>query len=123
MKQLFFLVFAAMFLSCTPETNNALETGLQGQVLRGPITPVCKVDEPCDAPFSAEFTVLKNDRVVSRFQSDSHGDFTVGLDPGLYIVVPDSTAPLMLPQQQQREVAVQPNGMTPVTLHFDTGIR
>jgi len=123
MKTLFSLVVAAMLLSCTPAPNNALDTGLQGQVIRGPITPVCKDNEPCDAPFNALFIVLKNDREVNRFRSDTRGEFTVILDPGLYTVVPDSSAPLMAPEQQRKEVEVQPEGMTPVTLHFDTGIR
>jgi hypothetical protein len=123
MKRLISLAFAAMLLSCTPAPNDALDTGLQGQVLRGPITPVCTPNEPCDAPFCAWFSVLKEDREVSRFQSDAHGEFTVALDPGMYIIVPDSSAPLMAPQQQRKEIEVQRKGITPVTLYFDTGIR
>jgi hypothetical protein len=123
MKSLFPLVVAAILLSCSPAVNDATDTGLQGKVLRGPITPVCKDNEPCDAPFSAEFIVLKNARKVGRFKSDSQGEFAIALEPGLYIIVPDSSAPLMAPPQQQKEVEVQPEGMTPVTLYFDTGIR
>jgi len=123
MKQLFSLAFAATLLSCTPTTNNAPDTGLQGQVMRGPITPVCKDNEPCDAPFSAVFIVLKNDREISRFQSDARGEFAIALDAGLYTVVPDSSAPLMRAELQRKEVEVQPEGFTRVILHFDTGIR
>ncbi len=123
MKRLFSLVFVAMLLSCTPAINNALDTGLEGQILRGPITPVCTENEPCDAPFSAWFSVLKDDHEVGRFQSDNNGEFAVALDPGVYIIVPDSSAPLMHPQQQRKEVEVQPEGLTQVTLYFDTGIR
>ncbi len=123
MKRLFSLAFVAILLSCTPATNNTIDTGLQGQVIRGPITPVCKENEPCDAPFSAVFRVLKDNREVSDFQSNNNGEFTVALDPGVYIIVPDSSAPLMAPQQQRKEVEVQPEGITQVTFHFDTGIR
>ncbi|MCI0696161.1 hypothetical protein L0337_29685 [candidate division KSB1 bacterium] len=123
MKRLFPLAFAAMLLSCTPAINNAPNTGLEGQVIRGPITPVCTENVPCDAPFSAWFSVLKDDHEVSRFQSDIHGKFAVALDPGAYTIVPDSTAPLMHPRQQREEVEVQPEGITQVTLYFDTGIR
>src|SRR6266540_3436431 len=28
-------------------------TGLTGTVVRGPITPVCRIDVPCDGPFAA----------------------------------------------------------------------
>jgi len=123
MKRLCSLIFAAMLLSCSPAINNAPDTGLQGKVIRGPITPVCKDNEPCDAPFSAEFMVLKNVREVGRFKSDSQGEFTIVLEPGSYLIVPDAAAPLMAPQRQQKEVDVQPEGLTPVTLYFDTGIR
>lgn len=123
MKALFPLVVAAILSSCSPAVNDAADTGLQGQVIYGPITPVCRDNEPCEAPFSAWFSVLKNAREVNRFQSDKQGKFSVALDPGLYVVVPDSTAPLMAPQQQRKEVEVLPQGMTPVTLYFDTGIR
>jgi hypothetical protein len=123
MKRLFLLAFAATLLSCSPTINNPSETGLQGQVLRGPITPVCTQNAPCDAPFSAWFIVLKDDRKVSRFQSDINGEFAIALDPGVYAIVPDNTAPLMHPQQQRKEVEVQPEGITHVTLQFNTGIR
>jgi hypothetical protein len=123
MKRLFPFAFAAMLLSCAPAINNTPDTGLQGQVIRGPITPVCKENEPCDAPFSAWFSVLKNDREVSRFQSDIHGEFAIALDPGIYTIVPDSSAPLMAPQQQRKAVEVRRESITHVTLHFDTGIR
>lgn len=123
MQKLLSLIFAAMLLSCTPAINNPPATGLQGQVLRGPITPVCTENEPCDAPFSAWFNVLKDDHEVSRFQSDEKGKFAVALDPGMYVIVPDSSAPLMAPLQQRKEIEVLPKGITPVTLYFDTGIR
>lgn len=123
MKKLFSFAFAAMLLSCSPTVNNSPSTGLEGQVLRGPITPVCTESNPCDAPFSAWFNVLKDDHQVGRFQSDAHGKFAIALDPGAYTVVPDSLAPLMQPQRQRQEVEVQREGITLVTLHFDTGIR
>lgn len=85
------LVLIAVLLSCSPAANNLPDTGLQGQAIRGPITPVCKENEPCDAPFSAWFIVLQNAREMGRFQSDVRGEFTIALAPGLYTVVPDST--------------------------------
>lgn len=117
------LFFAALLVSCSPAINNTPSAGIQGQVLRGPITPVCRENEPCEAPFSAEFIVLKDAREVKRFQSDKQGEFVVALAPGIYTIVPDSTAPLITPQIQQKTLEVQPQGMTQVTLHFDTGIR
>ena len=99
-------------------------TGLTGVVIRGPITPVCRVDVPCDAPFSAGFTVQRNGRRVADFQSDASGQFTVFLEPGAYTVVPNSDAGIISPSSQVKPVTVADNGMlTVVRLTFDTGIR
>ena len=99
-------------------------TGLTGIVVRGPITPVCRVDVPCDAPFSAGFTVQRAGRQVAQFQSDSAGQFTVFLDPGAYTVVPNADAPLLSPKAQIKSVTVADTGrLTVVSLTFDTGIR
>ena len=101
----------------------ALTTGLTGTVSRGPITPVCRVDVPCDAPLSASFEVRQNGRRVATFRSDSQGRFTVTLRPGTYVVVPAADAPLMNPSAQTKTVEVGAEGLTSVQLAFDTGIR
>jgi hypothetical protein len=98
-------------------------TGLEGVVRRGPITPVCRVDQPCDAPFAASFEIRHGQDLVARFRSDSAGLFRVALLPGSYTVVPDSTAPLLGASHQAQPVIVGPEGLTHVELDFDTGIR
>jgi len=99
-------------------------TGLTGVVMRGPVTPVCRVDVPCDAPFSAIFTVEQAGRRVAQFQSDAAGQFTVYLKPGSYNVVPAADAPIIGASSQRKSVTVADNGMlTAVRLTFDTGIR
>lgn len=85
--------------------------------------PVCRIDVPCDAPFSAGFTIQRGGRRVAHFQSDAAGQFTVWLDPGAYSVVPDADAPLIAPASQSRAVTVGDTGLTTVRLTFDTGIR
>ncbi len=92
--------------------------------MRGPITPVCRVDVPCDAPFSAGFTVQRGGRQVGQFQSDSAGQFTVYLQPGAYSVVPNADAPLISPASQAKSINVgDTDVLTVVRLTFDTGIR
>jgi hypothetical protein len=99
-------------------------TGLTGVVMRGPVTPVCRVDVPCDAPFSATFTVEQGDRRIAQFQSDAAGQFTVYLKPGAYAIVPAADAPIIGASLQRKSVTVADNGMlTVVRLTFDTGIR
>ena len=98
-------------------------TGLTGTVVRGPVTPVCRIEVPCDAPFSARFSVERAGRRVAAFQSDTAGAFTVWIDPGAYAVVPGADAPLLSPGSQAKRVMVGENGLTTVRLMFDTGIR
>ncbi|HEY3162187.1 MAG TPA: hypothetical protein VGJ78_24665 [Vicinamibacterales bacterium] len=117
------LVGTALVAACA-STGPSPETGLTGVVIRGPVTPVCRVDVPCDAPFSAGFTVQKSGQRVAQFQSDTSGRFTVFLAPGPYTVVPNADAPIISPSLQSKTVTVLDNGaLTMVQLMFDTGIR
>jgi hypothetical protein len=109
--------------ACSNPASPTLTTGLTGTVLRGPIMPVCTIADPCEAPFSAAFTVQRNGNRVAQFQSDAEGQFTVMLAAGAYQVIPGSGAPLIFPTSQVKEVIVANDGLTIVVLHFDTGIR
>ena len=116
-------VSIGMMAACS-STAPSPSTGLTGVVVRGPVTPVCRVDVPCDAPFSATFNVERNGRRVTQFQSDTVGQFTVFLAPGSYTVVPNADAPVISPSLQTKSVMVVDNGtLTVVRLMFDTGIR
>jgi hypothetical protein len=95
-------------------------TGLEGTVRRGPIQPVCREGEACDAPVQADFTLRQDGRDLARFASDSTGHFLVYIAPGTYLVVPDEPIGI---GPQTPEVTVQPDGLTHVDLTFDTGIR
>jgi hypothetical protein len=105
-----------------PQGGGSAPTGLEGTAYRGPTRPVCLVDQPCNAPFSAGFEVWQDKRVVARFRSDSAGHFLIHLSPGTYTVVPDSSVGILIRSQAQ-EVAVGPSGLTHVEFEFDTGIR
>jgi hypothetical protein len=109
-------------VACNPASSSPT-TGLTGTVVRGPVTPVCRVDIPCDAPFSAGFIVERSGRQVAQFRSDSDGQFTVWLSPGGYRIIPGSDAPLLAPMLQARAVEVGAEGLTSIHLEFDTGIR
>ena len=114
---------AAAIAACA-STGPSPTTGLTGVVMRGPVTPVCRVDVPCDAPFSATFTVQRAGQRVAQFQSDASGQFSVFLAPGPYTVVPNADAPLISPSSQAKSVTVADTGaLTVVRLAFDTGIR
>lgn len=110
-------------IACDEPLSPTAITGLTGVVVRGPITPVCRIQVPCDAPFSADFSVEQNGRRVTQFRSNADGRFTVMLASGIYRVVPDPEAPIIVPQLQAKTVEVGPVGLTEVRLEFDTGIR
>src|SRR3954465_15992220 len=86
-----------------------ISTGLTGVVLRGPVMPVCQVNVPCDAPFSASFTVQQSTVVVGRFHSDDQGHFEVRLPPGTYRIIPGPDAPIISPGSQEQQVGVRPD--------------
>ena len=117
------LLIAALLTACSSTAPSPV-TGLTGVVVRGPVTPVCRVDVPCDAPFSAAFTVQRSGRIVAQFQSDTSGQFSVLLAPGDYVVVPNADAPIISPSSQAKQVTVADNNtLTTIRLMFDTGIR
>src|SRR5207248_4086002 len=108
MRTVLLVAGLAAAAGCTSVAPSAT-TGLTGIVTRGPVTPVCRVDVPCDAPFSASFTVRQNARQVAQFRSDASGQFTVFLNPGPYIVVPSADAPIISPERQTKSVTVADN--------------
>lgn len=118
------LVVAGGIAACSSTPPYLGDTGLRGQVLRGPVQPVCQQGMPCDdEPFAASFNVLRGGRRVATFVSGEDGRFEVMLAPGTYTVVPGADAPMIAPEQQMHEVQVADEGLTEVALHFDTGIR
>jgi hypothetical protein len=118
------LIGMVLAMAACASTAPSPPTGLTGVVMRGPVTPVCRVDVLCDAPFSAGFSVQRAGSRVAAFRSDAAGQFTVFLDPGSYTVVPDADAPVLSPSSQRKSVTVAESGtLTVVQLTFDTGIR
>jgi hypothetical protein len=60
---------------------------LAGLVTRGPITPVCTVEQPCDEP-APNVTLLftRNGTVIGRAVTDGNGHYRVRLPGGAYVV-------------------------------------
>jgi hypothetical protein len=123
-RRLAWLMAAVLSTPACSSMSPSPVTGLTGVVMRGPVTPVCRADVPCDQPFSAGFTVQKSGQRIAQFQSDASGRFTVSLAPGPYTVVPNADAPIISPSRQSKTVIVLDNSaLTTVQLTFDTGIR
>lgn len=122
----FLLLFAALFAcDSNPGGSESITSGIEGVVLRGPICPVVQEGEPCpDEPFAAEFNVLDQDEnQLATFQTGDDGMFEIELPAGSYLIVPEETAPVINPASQMKQVTVEEEQVTSVTLLFDTGIR
>jgi hypothetical protein len=62
-------------------------SGLRGVVMRGPIAPVCAVEQPCDEPAkNVTLVFVRNGKVARRTKTNDQGRYRVVLAPGLYAV-------------------------------------
>src|SRR3954451_4062331 len=97
--------------------------GLTGVLKRGPITPVCRVNEPCDAP--ARGFVLSFARwgaaAPVRARTDADGRYRVTLPAGIYTVAGPSRAVggAVVPAH----VHLRPGHVDRLDFSVDTGIR
>ena len=77
-----------------------------------------------EAPFRASFQVLNaENELVTQFETDENGCFSVMLPPGEYTIVPDSSAPIWRARHQKKTVTVPEGGFAGIILKFDTGMR
>ena len=96
-------------------------SGLSGKVLRGPVSPVCKLAQPCQAPASVTLAFGRNGREVARVRSTRAGEYRVALAPGTYAVSFAFRHPLWRLSPQR--VRVPSGSYARVNFLLDTGIR
>jgi hypothetical protein len=98
------------------------ESGINGLVRIGPISPVEQPGVTNEAPYEATILVKNaGGDTVTTVKSGADGRFTVNLAPGTYTLEPQS--PGQLPFAQPQEVVVEPHRFTDVTVDYDSGIR
>ena len=109
------LIFAAVSL--------AADTGVEGEVWIGPLSPVSKPGEPDSKPYSASINIrsIAADKVVANVTSDENGRFRIALVPGRYLLEPEQGNPL--PRAPAQEVTVVQGQFTHVRIDYDSGIR
>lgn len=92
-------------------------SGVEGVVMRGPVTPVCTPESPCDAPApGVAVQALQSGSVVATATTDRNGRFRISLAAGDYMV-------RTLGSAKAQSVHVSPSRLTEVALYIDTGIR
>lgn len=97
-------------------------TGLYGTVYRGPITPVCRVDVPCDEPANVTLVFSRLGRAVARVHTREDGSYRIRLRPGRYSVRTTSTS--LFERRTNPATATVPRaGYRRVNFFIDTGIR
>jgi hypothetical protein len=97
-------------------------SGLRGLVMRGPITPVCVAEQPCDAPargFTLRFS--RGGEVAGRVTTDSAGRDRIRLAPGRYSVRIGRKGSFKVPDPDT--VNVRTGRFIRVGFKIDTGIR
>jgi hypothetical protein len=96
---------------------------LSGLVMRGPVTPVCVAEQPCDEP-AANVTLVftRNGATAGRAATDRFGHYKVRLPAGWYAI---RRAFAGSPDRRLRpnRTRVYAGRVTLVDLSIDTGIR
>jgi hypothetical protein len=121
MRLLASTVAAAGLLVAYATAGTTPASGLQGVVMRGPISPVCRAGVPCDAPARVTLVFSRSGAVKARVRTSAKGRFRVALRPGRYAV--RTTERVGMRPIEPRLVTVPAGRYASVTFHIDTGIR
>lgn len=110
------------FALAAPAVGATGESGLRGVVMRGPTSPVCRVDQRCEAPAANVVIVFSQaGHVVARTTTGPKGGYRIGLRPGRYVV---ATAKRAIGVGLTPRAVVVPRAFfARVDLHLDTGIQ
>jgi hypothetical protein len=122
-KLLCLFVLSFSLAACAPLVPTAADSGIQGQVLIGPLCPVMQSGVPCpDRPYQATLSVLTPAGIrILRFQTDPAGHFRINLNPGQYVLHPETAN--AFPHAPEQPFIVSPGRYTQLTVTYDSGIR
>ena len=122
-KFLFLVGVLILILSTCSVDATPADSGIEGQVLIGPMCPVVQEGQECpDQPYQATLTVnsLKGGKIV-QVQTDAQGQFKIPLMPGEYILHPES--PNGIPHAGEQTFRVEAGTFTQIIVNYDSGIR
>jgi hypothetical protein len=96
---------------------------VHGVVMRGPVAPVCVVEQPCDIPAKNVTLVFSRSRqVVARTVTGADGRYRLRLPGGTYVVRRASVSGRDR-RLEPTQVVVRPGLAVRIDFHIDTGIR
>ena len=114
---------AGLAIGCGSAAGSGTATGgLQGRVMRGPITPVCYVNQPCEAPTpGVKLLFYRAGKLVATATTNAKGRYRIALKPGAYSVRMKRTAlgKAMTPSR----TSVPRARFKRLDFHIDTGLR
>lgn len=116
-------IMIILLATCSAQLPTPADSGVEGQVFIGPICPVVQVGQECpDQPHQATLTInnLGGDR-VAQIQADEQGRFKIPLEPGKYILHPESSD--RLPFAAEQTFTVESGRFTQLIVNYDSGIR
>jgi hypothetical protein len=103
--------------ACASTPMKLVGTGVAGTVTRGPITPVCVAEQPCDGPAPGiRVSISQQGAIVERTTTAADGTFAVALFPGRYLCTVAGRAP-------SQTFDVETGDVTHLDVRVDTGIR
>ncbi len=116
-------VMILLLATCSIYNPTPRGSGIEGQVLIGPMCPVVQPGQDCpDQPYQATLTVNSRNGVkIEHVQTDQQGHFRVPLVPGEYILHPES--PNAMPFASDQTFTVATGQYTHIVVNYDSGIR
>jgi hypothetical protein len=100
------------------------QSGLRGTVYIGPITPVCTLYEPCEAPApGVTLTFTRGVLVIRRTTTAKDGSYRVLLPAAIYTVSSDVRGIERNNAPFPRRIKVRAGHIDKLDFRIDTGIR
>ena len=124
MKNQFMIgIMILLLATCSLQEPVPTNSGVEGQVFIGPMCPVVQVGQECpDQPYQATLTVNSLDgRRLAQVQTDTEGRFKIPLEPGEYILHPES--PNVMPLAPEQSFNVEAGRFNQLRVNYDSGIR
>ena len=115
-------VLILLLATCSVQPTST-DSGVEGKVLIGPMCPVMQQGQECpDKPYQATITINDPDnRMVAQVKTDAEGRFKIPLEPGAYILHPES--PNVMPYAVEQTFVVEAGKFTQIIVNYDSGIR
>ncbi|HLO15307.1 MAG TPA: hypothetical protein VK206_10790 [Anaerolineales bacterium] len=116
-------VLILVLATCSIYNPTPRGSGIEGQVLIGPMCPVMQQGQACpEQPYQATLTVdSSNGLQIAQVQTDEQGHFRIPLVPGEYILHPES--PNGIPFASDQSFSVGSGSYTHIVVNYDSGIR